>query len=416
MSAAANPYPNLGFNPVPGAPADVAGLRGQINSAFDAVKETNGLLTRLRNSHDNVWTGAGGDAFRASFDATLAQDLGYAQSSLERAVALLDEWHTALVGYQETAKGLESEAATARGEYAKAQTTLRQAQANPDLGLANMQFSDRNQLADAQRRLDAAAAQVRSASAAVDNAQGTIDAIIKRAHDLETEHNSLARRIAAELDAAAKDFAPSPPDKSIWDKISDAVKGVGKWISDHKKQIHDILSGVSAVTGLLALVTPFPADAIFGAIALVSGAGALAMDFMDPEVQDAFGGVLHGDFSKDNLMKIGTTVGLDSLAVIPGTGGVLKGTGAAFKGAEESGAVFKAFAEGAQSPSYLSTKLDKIPRPEGVTNWLQDMSKANGFGPGVGTSLSGIELVSRAAKAGLGSGKITTGTLELADD
>ncbi|MBF4999767.1 hypothetical protein IRT45_21735 [Nocardia sp. BSTN01] len=416
MSAVAKPYPNLGFDPVPGAPDNVAGLRGQINSAADAVKETNGLLTRLRNSNDSVWLGDGGDAFRSSFDANLAQDLGYAQNSLERAVGLLDEWHTALVGYQETAKGLEGEAATARGECAKAQTTLQQAQSNPDFGLANMQFSDQGQLAEAQRRLDAAAAQVRSASTAVDTAQGAFDAIIKRAHDLETEHNNLAKRIAAELDAAAKDFAPSPPDKSIWDKITDAVKGVCQWISDHRKQIHDILSGISAVTGLLALVTPPPADAIFGAIALVSGAGALALDFMDPEVRSAFGGVLHGDFSKDNLTKIGTSVGLDSLAVIPGAGGVLKGTGAALKGAGESGAVFKAFAEGAQSPTIMSKALKKIPRPEGMTNWLQDMSKGNGYGPGVGTPLSGIELVTRAAKAGIGGGKITTGVWELTHD
>ncbi|WP_051024332.1 hypothetical protein [Nocardia aobensis] len=416
MSAEANPYPNLGFNPVPGAADDVAGLHGQISSASAAVKETNGLLTRLRSSNDSVWVGDGGDAFRASFDATLAQDLGYAQSSLERAVGLLGEWHSGLVAFQETAKGLETEAATARGDHAKALTALQQAQANPDLGLANMQFTDRDQLADAQRRLDAAAAQVCSASTAVDNAQGAIDAIIKRAHDLETEHNGLAKRIASELDAAAKDFAPSPPGKSIWDKISDAVKGVGKWISDHKKQIHDILSGISAVTGLLALVTPPPADAIFGAIALVSGAGALAMDFLDPDVRDALGGVLQGDFSKDNLTKIGTTVGLDSLAVIPGGTGVLKGAGAAFKATEESGGVFKAFAEGAQSPGLMSKGLNKIPRPDGVTNWLKEMSAGNGHGPGVGTPLSGIELVSRAAKAGLGGGKMITGGWELAND
>ncbi|MFI6363962.1 hypothetical protein ACIBG0_14580 [Nocardia sp. NPDC050630] len=95
-----NPYPYLGFNPVPGAPDDVAGLRGQISTAAEAVKETNQLLNSLRNSNENVWQGEGGDAFRADFDATLAQDLGYAQNSLEKAVGLLAEWHTDLVGFQ----------------------------------------------------------------------------------------------------------------------------------------------------------------------------------------------------------------------------------------------------------------------------------------------------------------------------
>ncbi|MGQ4616496.1 hypothetical protein [Nocardia sp. R7R-8] len=140
------PYPNLGFNPAPGLPDDVAGLRNQIKTAADAVTGTNDLLNRLRNSNDNVWKGSAGDAFRANFDATLAQDLGYAQNSLERAVRLLAEWHTNLVGYRDVANGLELEAADARSQHTRAVLDFRRAQANPDLGLANMQFSDQAQL------------------------------------------------------------------------------------------------------------------------------------------------------------------------------------------------------------------------------------------------------------------------------
>lgn len=254
----ANPYPNLGFNPVPGAPTDVAGLRGQINTSADAVKETNDLLTRLRNSNDNVWKGDAGDAFRSNFDATLAQDLGYAQKSLERAVGLLDQWHTDLVGYQDSAKGLEAEAADAKGQHTQAVAALQRAQANPDLGLANVMFTDQGELQAAQSRLDAATAQVRSASTSVDDWQAKINAILQRARDLESQHDTTARRIAAELDAAAKDFAPSPPDKSIWDRIADAVKAVGKWIDEHRVGVHQALSIIAAVGGLVALVTPPP--------------------------------------------------------------------------------------------------------------------------------------------------------------
>ncbi|MFD6159523.1 hypothetical protein ACFWF7_26280 [Nocardia sp. NPDC060256] len=398
-----NPYPNLGFNPVPGAPADVAGLRGQINTSADAVRETNDLLTRLRNSNDNVWKGDAGDAFRANFDATLAQDLGYAQQSLERAVSVLGQWHTDLVGFQDTAKGLEAEAADAKGQHTQAVASLQSAKANPDLALANTMFTDQSELQAAQSRLDAATAQVRSASTAVDNWQGKIDSILQRARDLETQHDSTARRAATELDAAAKDFAPSPPDKSIWDRITDAVKGVGKWISEHRQQIHDVLSGISAVTGLLALVTPPPADAIFAGIALVSGAGVLAMDALNPEVRSAFSDVLHGDFNSDALKKIGSTVVLDSLGVIPGVGGAWKGA-KALSEVGEFGPAVRAFTEGAQAPGYLSTKLDKIPRPGEATVWLQDFSAASKAAPG--TALAGIELFSRSAKAGLGLEKI----------
>ncbi|WP_067677373.1 hypothetical protein [Nocardia miyunensis] len=405
----ANPYPNIGFNPVPGMPDDVSGLRTQINSAGTAVKETNDLLKRLRNSNDDIWKGDAGDAFRSHFDNTLAQDLGYAQNSLERAVTVLDEWHTGLVGYQDTAKTLETEAAEARGKHAKAVTALREAKSNPDLGLANQTFTDQNALAAAQSRLNTAEAAVRTAGASVDNYQGEIDSILKRAKDLESEHGKLARKVAAELDAAAKDFAPSAPNHHWWDSITDAVQAVGKWISDHRKQIHDILAGISAVTGLLALLTPPPADAIFGAIALVSGLGALGTDFADPSVRKAFGDFVSdasdGKFNGDALKKIGTTVGADSLAILPGAGGTFKGLRALSKVGELDTAV-KAFAEGAQSPGIMTKALNRIPRPGSATVWLQDFSEANRWAPGAGTALSGLELASRSAKGALGLDKI----------
>lgn len=377
MKTDSAPYPHLGFDPVPGAPADVAGLRGQVNSACEAVKETNDLLTRLRNSNDSVWVGDGGDAFRASFDATLAQDLGYAQNSLERAVALLNEWHAGLIAYQDIATGLETEAATARGEHTKAQTALQQAQANPDLGLADQSFTDQGQLADAQRRLDAAAGQVRTAATAVADAQATIDAIIRRAHDLESEHNGLAKRIAAELDAAAKDFAPSPPDKSIWDKITDAVENVGKWIDEHRKGLHEALSMISAVSGLLAVVTPPPIDAIALGVSLAAGAGALALDLTDADMRDA---LLHGSW--EEKLKAAGTIGGDAMGLIPGVGALGKAGKVALLG-DAAGDVgrfegmARAWSESTHAPGWLNQKIvDK--NLFGVSDALSSSGAATG--------------------------------------
>ncbi|WP_433710886.1 hypothetical protein ACQP2U_32175 [Nocardia sp. CA-084685] len=409
-----NSYPYLGFNPVPGAPDDVAGLRGQISTAAEAVKETNQLLNSLRNSNENVWQGEGGDAFRANFDATLAQDLGYAQNSLEKAVGLLAEWHTDLVGFQDTAKGLEAEAAEAKGQYNSALQTLQQARSNTDLGLGSMTFTDPVELQAAQTRLNAATAQVNAAVAAVNTWEGNVDSIIRRARDLESTHDSTARRIASELDAAAKDFAPSPPDKSIWDRITDAIKGIGQWISDHREQIHDVLAGITAVTGLLALVTPPPADAIFAGIALVAGVGVLAMDALDPEVRDALEDVFSGDFNSDALEKIGMTVGLDSLGVIPGVGGAVKGV-KAFTELGEFAPAIRSFTEGAQAPGIATKLIDGVPNvvnkiplmPSAVsrsmgdfTSFFEDFGQASRLE--AGTSAAGIELFSRAGKAGLG--------------
>ncbi|MFE9582274.1 hypothetical protein ACFYO1_38260 [Nocardia sp. NPDC006044] len=370
-----NPYPNLGFNPVPGAPADVAGLRGQINTSADAVRETNDLLTRLRNSNDNVWKGDAGDAFRAGFDATLGQDLGYAQKSLERAVSVLDQWHTDLVGYQDTAKGLEAEAADAKGQHTKAVATLHTAKSNPDLALANVMFTDQGELQAAQSRLDAATAQVRSASTAVDNWQGKIDSILQRARDLETQHDHTARRAATELDAAAKDFAPSPPDRSIWDRIADAVKGVGEWIDEHRKGLHEFLANTAAITGLLAIITPPPVDAIMLAVSLAAGAGALGLDLTDSEMRDD---LLHGSLTEK--LHAAETLATDTLGVIPGVAALSKvgkvaalGDGIGDIGRFESMA--RTWAESAHSPGFLN---ERLVRNEGITNLLDKSGLTNG--------------------------------------
>ncbi|MET8650429.1 hypothetical protein [Nocardia aurea] len=409
------PYPNLGFNPVPGSVTDVAGLQGQISKAFTAVEETNGLLTRLRNSNDDVWKGQAGDAFRADFDATLAQDLGYAQSSLEKAVALIGEWHNGLVAFQDTAEGLELEAAEARQQHTQAVAALRSAQAHPDLSLANMTFSDSASLQAAQSRLDAAAAQVRSAGASVDDWQAKIDAIVKRARDLETTHDSLARRIAGELDAAAKDFAPSPPDKSIWDRITDAVKSLGEWIDEHREGIHQALSIIAAVGSVIAVCTPPPIDIIGFAVAAAATVGLLALDLSDPEIRQ---GLANGE------LDAWTKVGLDSLGIAPvGGAGLAAGKigWAALRGADDAvqlGSHAAQAAEGAglgkalynavtHEPLLSSKIIDKIPgvsslaEGAGLTTWARDIYQATGYvGSHAGpvTSVEAIDLFGRTTK------------------
>ncbi|MEU4598226.1 hypothetical protein [Nocardia sp. NPDC023988] len=303
-----NPYPNLGFNPVPGAVGDVAGLQTKINSSCEAIKETNTLLTRLRNSNDDAWKGDAGNAFRANFDATLAQDLGYAQASLEKAVALIQEWHTNLISFQETAKGLETEAAEARGQHAQAVTTLNQAKSNPDLALANQSFADAESLQAAQTRLDAATAKVNSATSSVNEWQSKIDSVITRARELETIHDALARRIASELDAVGKQFAPSPPDKSIWDRIADAVESLGEWIDEHREGIHQALSIVAAVGSVVAVCTPPPVNIIGFAVAAAATGGLLALDLSDPNIRQ---GLANGEL--DAWKK----VGIDALGIAP---------------------------------------------------------------------------------------------------
>ncbi|MFI6313573.1 hypothetical protein ACIBEK_26020 [Nocardia fusca] len=397
-----NPYPNLGYNPVPGVPDDVAGLSNRIKTAADAVRETNDLLARLRNSNDEVWKGEAGEAFRSHFDATLAQDLGYAQSSLERAVTVLGEWNTALVGFRDQAKGLDQEAGVAAAEVNKAVTEVQAANANPDLGLANQQFDNPAALQAAQTRLNAATARVNAANTALSNWLGTQDSIAARVRDLATEHENVAKRIASELDSAAKDFAPSEPDKSIWDKIKDAIGSIGDWIDEHREGIHTALSTTASVAGLLALVTPPPVSAIALGVSLVAGAGALTLDFTDPQMRED---LMSGD------PKAWLTVGGDALSVLPGASGLGKTALAGLRGvddlgrmegmlstwtasAHDPGLMANLVAKGTD-PALANVALNSTPEIAGTTyRILQVADMANT--PGIPSTAPAIAILTRA--------------------
>ncbi|MFD4434178.1 hypothetical protein, partial [Nocardia sp. NPDC058497] len=223
---------------------------------------------------------------------------------------------------------------------------------------------------------------------------------------------------ASELESAAN-FAPSEPDKSIWDKMWD-------FLNENQEAIHDTLAATSAITGLLALVTPPPISIAFGAVALVSGLGALGMNALNPEVRDAIGDVANLDFNKDALTTLGTTVGTDTLSVLPGVGGVIKGSKVLFSEADTAvsvanaatdtassaskfSQVMTAFGDGAQSPGIATKILDSVGSkiPSGsigvqTAGVFQDFSQASTHAASVGTTVGGIEMVSRAAKAGLG--------------
>ncbi len=178
----ANTYPNLGFDPVPGSPADLTALSTMIKSATDAVAETNTFLDRIKSNIPNGDLNLEPHGVLPRLGATL----GYAQTSLENSALLVQNWHARLTTSRETARELDAEAAAARASHARAVDALRRAKSNPDFGLANEQFATSTQLAVAQARLDRAAAELTSAVAAVNTCQSEIDSIVERAADLRS--------------------------------------------------------------------------------------------------------------------------------------------------------------------------------------------------------------------------------------
>ncbi|WP_225978512.1 hypothetical protein, partial [Gandjariella thermophila] len=108
-----------------------------------------------------------------------------------------------------------------------------------------------------------------------------------------------------------------------------ALSAVGDWVKAHLKDIHAVLSTVSAIAGLVALVTPPPVDAVALGVSVVAGAGALATDLADPQFRHGISELVRGHFNKDSIGAL-TTGGADAASLIPGIGFGAK----AIKGAE----------------------------------------------------------------------------------
>ncbi|HVW41302.1 MAG TPA: hypothetical protein VHC18_08125 [Amycolatopsis sp.] len=400
-------YPNLGFNPVPGMPDAVESLHGQVASVVDSMGQAQTLMGRLRNANDSVWQGDAGDAFREHFNTKLADELDHAHESLSKAVDVVHGWHTDLVGFKDTAGELESEAAQARAEQGQAETALQQAKSNPDLALANQIFTDPAALQQAQSRLDTATSALRGAESTAQAAADKLADIIKRAQDLQGQHEDVARKAAQELKDATKHLAPHKPGmfSRMVHAFTSALSAVGNWVKDHLKDIHAVLSTISAIAGLVALVTPPPVDAVALGVSVAAGAGALATDIADPQFRHGIGELAHGHFNSDSLGALMTGVG-DVASVIPGAGVALKGV----KGAEVATEAGTKAVTGmtdiagvvAKNPGFIPKQLAKIPAvgkvfsSSGVSNVADNILK---LGTDGGKAFNAVDRLNLAWKA-----------------
>lgn len=362
-------YPHLGFNPVPGMPADVESMSAAVEQAVNSMQESGSLLDQMRDSSSGVWQGSAGDAFREHFNGKLATDLQNAHTSLNTAVGVLKNWHGDLLGFKDTAAKLDQEAADAKQAVQRADQQLQQAQSNPDLQLVGQYFNSQQALQEAQSRIDAAESAVRDAGNVAQNAHDELSSVMKRAEELASQHEAAARNYAQQLEQATKGLAPHKPGffSSLFSDFTHALGAVGNWVENHINVIHSVLSTISAIAGLVALCTPPPIDAIAGAVAIVAGVGALACDLANPKVRDAVGGLLTGHFTMANL-KNASAMGLDALSLIPG--GKLVGSafkegdvalGVAAKVAEDADGVKTVVRAGVDAVDTIPTLASKIP-------------------------------------------------------
>ncbi|KDN83943.1 putative T7SS-secreted protein [Kitasatospora cheerisanensis] len=326
MSSKAD-FPTLGFDPAPGNPENVDGLVAKLNRASGAMESAHRTLVAVGQG-GSVWEGDAAKAFAGKV-GELPRYLSDSVDAMRQASSQLDNWKNQLSSYQDVARRYEAEAAEAKRRLEIAENVKENAVErfdvaadSPAFGLIGKRFDDDAQLADAQRRIDAASAEYSAAERQLETAnrelrgiKDELEAIVKQAKELLEHHQDDADRTARALRRANQ----NAPEISAWEKIGNGFKSVGKkikgWATKHAdllKKIGDIAGGVSAVLGIASLATMWcpPLSAALGVAS--SGASAVALG-------------AHG------LAKLGgadvswATIALDGVGVVPFVGGAAKG-------------------------------------------------------------------------------------------
>jgi hypothetical protein len=328
--AGANPYPYLGWNPVPGDVGEIQVLAAKIKKSAAALDDAHQRVKRLLGESD-YWEGDAAKAFREALGGELPTYLMNANHSLDKAAKQLNNWHDDLSGYQETAKKYDGAAREQKASLSTAKSNYETAQRNPDLKLANQHFDTKEALDDAQARLDKANKEVTNASKAVDNAQKALDDIITKAKELETTHSDQSSVIAKGLNDATDKLAPKEPGwlSKALNSVGETLENIGSWLKEHAGTI-------GAIAGLLALI-PGPWSPALLAVSVVCSAVQLGNDIQGGALQD----LAHWPPNM-NTLGAATSIGGDVLGMLPGVGVAARAAKGTIKGAAAAARAGKA--------------------------------------------------------------------------
>ncbi|MFF0591042.1 enoyl-CoA hydratase/isomerase family protein [Streptomyces sp. NPDC003781] len=302
-------FPHIGWDPTPGDVDDTRELAKKLGSL---AGELGTAVRELERIECGAWKGKTAVAFTEYIGQDVTPLIRQSYESFDKASRALHRWSNELKDFQDEANRLEKSA----GE----------------------KLDDK---ADAEAKADG------KGSKELGEASSAVDGVIQKVHDLEERYKAAARQIGKELDKAA-DIAPDEP--GFWDKlgkgIADAWDATGDWLKEHAdliKAIGDVLSDITAVLGMLAIITlPFPPlAAIFGTAALIGSGLALAT---------------HGVAMAAGADVSWVSMGTDALGLLPGIGMFGKGV----KVVGESAQVAKGLAAakvGALGKGFQSTNL-----------------------------------------------------------
>ncbi|OEV11003.1 WXG100 family type VII secretion target [Streptomyces nanshensis] len=313
---AGNPYPHLGWNPVPGVPSEVQSLKNKVNKAATALRSCHTQIERLLGESGH-WEGDAADAFRDKLDGDLPKYMKDAATSLEKAAAQLAKWDSDLTSNRELAKKYDDEAKEKKQAADSAKERQETAAKDPDLKLGGKEFPSQAEADAATERLRAAERRLKDAADSLEKANGAYNDVIEKAKTLEKEHERDADKVADELDKADDKLAPEEPGwlSKALSAIGDGLQKVGEFLLDHAGTI-------GAIAGLLALF-PTPLAPLFAGIAVVASAASLGKNFASEDFRDS----LTGKYGTGAALTAWGSFAGDALGVLPGAGALAKGGG-----------------------------------------------------------------------------------------
>ncbi|MET9379216.1 hypothetical protein ABZX98_34615 [Streptomyces sp. NPDC002992] len=318
-------FPHLGWNPAPGSPPEIAALKAKLTTSATSLGTAWRLVDELL-SNSATWRGEAATAFREALADDLPRHLKNAHTSLTKAATRLGTWHDSLVGYQETARRYESQAALDAKTLSRAEATWRTA---PE-------------------------AELKAAEESLTRAREALEHVRRKARELEETHRVEAGKVAKSLNEATDRLAPKEPgwlDKTL------------TWVDDN---LGDILSTLSAIAGLIAIFATGGLVIPLLFIAAGLSLAAMAVHASDPKIRSALkAGFTEGRLDGKFASAVVTLAG-DAVGAVPGIGAVAKGARAASlaTGFRSQAGAFARGSHGAMR------EINEAPKP--IVTWVTD--------------------------------------------
>ncbi|MFG2138964.1 putative T7SS-secreted protein [Streptomyces sp. NPDC048650] len=308
-----NPYPHLGWNPVPGIPGEVSALQRKVQDAATALSNSHRQIERLLGESSH-WEGDAADAFRDALEGDLPTYMKNAAHSLEKAATWLGTWDGDLTSHRDLAAKYDGEAAQKKEAADKARTRRDQAARNPDLELGGKEYPGQAEADAATARLRAAERALNEATTHLDNADSAHENVLKKARELEGDHTHRADEIAGKLDEADDKLAPKEPGwfSKTLDAIGEGIKAAIDFLVEHAGTI-------GAIAGLLALF-PTPLAPLFAGIAVAASAVSMGKNLASEDFRDS----LTGAYGWKEGLTAWASVGGDTLGMVPGVGALAR--------------------------------------------------------------------------------------------